>query len=135
MHYKNNGRVKNSIVKNSDLLAGRLSIWRLSKLAGTDLATVEEQLLEHAPEGQELSEALCTRAGEIRAIRIAQRAGQSLCVLDECEVDEEGNAHPAHAHIALCEQILKVVSGRDDPLFQQLKNELVRQFLSAQQAG
>jgi hypothetical protein len=116
--------IKRSVIPPSQLWAGQISVWRLSALVGLSLnqllAVLEPRLIRG--NGEKFDELRGTPASTIRELT-ANGSSRSVCLLDECTIDAQGNKHPAHAHIALCE-IVKgtIVNGaersyRDDDTF------------------
>jgi hypothetical protein len=113
------GNIRSSIIPKEHLLTGQLSVWRLDPpgIAINDLAA----RLDSIP-GQSLY-ALCgLPAGTIRSI--SRDSDRAFSVVDECECDQEGNKHPAHAHIALCKSLVAQGLGKDHPDFEQVRTEL-----------
>jgi hypothetical protein len=39
---------------------------------------------------------------------------RGFSVLDQCDLDDDGNKHRAHAHIAICERLKATISREDD---------------------
>ncbi|NWG26608.1 MAG: hypothetical protein HXY30_19685 [Pseudorhodoplanes sp.] len=64
--------------------------------------------------GEKFDEIRGVAAKEIRRFEVSDRRAVSL--LDECVMDRNGNRHPAHAHIAICEAV-KAAIHRDDDTF------------------
>lgn len=113
------GNIKAAIIPKNDLLTGNFSVWRIEPL-GIPCDELFGRL--DIREGQSLF-ALCgVPAGVLRSMRFGEH--RALSVVDECECDQLGNKHPAHAHIALCKNLLAEGVGKDHPEFEQLRTEL-----------
>lgn len=124
MHY-NKGKIKNSVIKNSDLLTGALSVWRVSERSGATMQEVVQQIQSSVPQPNQLKELLGAAAGAIRAIGTGAGAPRALCILDDCAINAKGDAHPAHAHIALCERLTRSGISKDHEEFQSIKRDLL----------
>lgn len=113
------GNIKSAIIPKDDLLSGNLSVWRLAP-QGIDREDLINRL--DVIEGQSLF-ALCgVNAGDLRSIRIGSR--RAISVVDECDCDQDGNKHEAHAHIALCKSLVQDGITKEDPHFEQIRTEL-----------
>lgn len=117
-----------AIVRGSDLLAGTLSVWRCSELAGTSASSIVEICEKNVPAKNSLAQVMAVKASAIRAIRSPEIDGRLFCVVDETETDEAGGSHQAHAHIKICRRLLEQVKETDDLMFRVIKERLVFLF-------
>jgi hypothetical protein len=124
LHYRK-GRITNALIRNNDLVAGRLSVWRLGPGAGLDIEALTQILSRLAPAGQYLKSIKAVSVQRIRQITASNQT-RSACVLDECQTDDRGGEHPAHAHISPCRHAPQLTV--DDPNFQRLKSCLLDLF-------
>ena len=100
-HFKK-GKLQTSIVRAGDLLAGTLSVWRVSEKANFTLTDAVKICASSGPSSATLSEVRALVVKEIRDARRPEVAGRLFCVIDETDTDDEGGNHPAHAHIRIC---------------------------------
>lgn len=121
-------KMTTAIVRGSDLLAGTLSVWRCSDLAGTSASSIVEICENNVPAKNSLAQVMAVKASVIRTIRSSEIEGRLFCVVDETETDEAGGSHPAHAHIKICKRLLEQVSGTEDLKFRVIKERLVFLF-------
>jgi len=125
MHRTGTGSVKLGAIRNKDLLAGKLSVWRVSPAARTSLDDVYELISDRMPQDNKMLALLKASAGDLRKITDAKSGARALCVVDECETDADGGAHPAHAHIAICRCLRNNISTAEDTVFTGIKELLL----------
>jgi hypothetical protein len=111
--------VKSAIIPKPDLLSGNFSVWRIEP-EGISCDRLISRL-DVIP-GQSLFALCAIAARDLRAMKIGSE--RALSVVDECECDQAGNKHEAHAHIALCKGLVAQGVGKDHPDFEQLRLEL-----------
>jgi hypothetical protein len=116
-------KIRPGLIARGNLYLGECSVWRLAPL-GIHVADLVPRL-ENARSGQKLFAISARMAGEIRAIKFGDGDQQAFCVVDECECDQEGNKHEAHAHIAFCREAIKAGCFQDDPRFTVAHRELI----------
>jgi hypothetical protein len=106
--------IKRSVIPISHLWDGRLSVWRLSPRVGLSLnelvAVLEPRLVRG--NGEKFDELRATLASTLRKFQANDT--RAVCLLDECTIDNEGNKHPAHANIAICDVLRKTIAKGDD---------------------
>ncbi|WP_407194399.1 hypothetical protein [Bradyrhizobium sp. STM 3566] len=73
------------------------------------------------PNGEQFHQLRPASVAAIRAYEVNDERGFS--VLDECDLDDQGSKHPAHAHIAICERLREKIT-RDDEVFAGLQEWL-----------
>lgn len=95
------GNIRNTHLPKKDLLARKLSVWRTSDVTSFTIHDLRTRLAS-GDNGGALFAIASVQTGDVRDHRIHDNPDRVLCVRDECDVDHEGNKHPAHAHIALC---------------------------------
>jgi hypothetical protein len=122
-HFKK-GKLQNSIIRAKDLLAGTLSVWRVSEKSGIDVAAAVKICKENRPLGQSLAEVRGVAVGELRAARRPEINGRLFCVVDETDTDEGEGSHPAHAHVRVCQQLMEVIHDGQDEVFIMVKSHL-----------
>lgn len=117
--------IGNGIITNRDLIAGTVSVYRISStgISIDDLVP----LLKGARKDAELFAISAASAAKIRSIKRAN-GDRALCVLDECECDQAGNKHAAHAHISLCRVYSEGGVDANDPEYAQIKQDLLKLF-------
>ncbi|MCR9056298.1 MAG: hypothetical protein NXI02_03105 [Rhodobacteraceae bacterium] len=78
---------------------------------------VEEQGSAERP--KKLHSILKALALEIRSIYYQEDNERFRCflIVDECVCDQNGNKHPAHAHIGFCSELSKLDEGDEDQVF------------------
>lgn len=121
-------KVTAAIVRGGDLLAGTLSVWRCSELAGTTVSSITEICRDNAPAQASLAQILAVKASAIRNARSSEIKGRLFCVVDETETDDEGGSHQGHAHIKICMRLREQVKETDDLKFKVIKETLVFLF-------
>lgn len=92
------GKIRPSLIRKSDLKIGQCSVWRMSPPGLTPDVLIP---LLKASRADPLLVLASTTAQKIREVTLVS-GGRAFCVVDECDCDQEGGKHPAHAHIALC---------------------------------
>jgi hypothetical protein len=121
MHFKNNGDVKRSLIKNSDLMGGTLSVWRLKTIL---LADVLIASVKAAQATQQLRRLYIVPVPLIRSVKCRDgRRGAS--VLDDTDCGG-GVDHKDHAVIAPCTTVIADESNED---YQLVKSEIITLFL------
>lgn len=123
------GNVKQGFVPANDLLRSEFSVWRLGEQPRLGVPEVVETLKARQDRG-ELFAVLAVATSAVRQIRSGLNGGRAACVRDECTSDQEGNKHPAHAHIGLCNELRDVGLSRDSEHFIQLQQDVRKAFLS-----
>ncbi|MGY4237294.1 hypothetical protein ACVIIW_006241 [Bradyrhizobium sp. USDA 4449] len=115
--------LKSSVVTASHLWNGQLSVWRLGEAVSLDLQQLVALLepLMVRSNGEKFNQLRPASVSTIRDYQINDERGFS--VLDECDLDDDGTKHPAHAHIAICER-LKEKIDREDEVFAGLQEWL-----------
>jgi hypothetical protein len=108
LHYLKNGQVRPAFIRESDIVAGTLSVWRVSRQSGLNTTTALPLIT--APAGNTLRAVFAAKVGDVRATKIFGVEGRSFCVIDETNTDTKGNFHPAHAHISPCRSELLPLS-------------------------
>ncbi|MCP1931787.1 hypothetical protein [Bradyrhizobium elkanii] len=107
----------------SHLWDGQLSVWRLGEkvsLKLEDLIDLLEPMMIRS-DGEKFDQLRSASVSAIRSYEINDERGFS--VLDECDLDDAGAKHGAHAHIAICERLKGQIS-RDDEVFAGLQEWL-----------
>lgn len=121
---QNSGNIRKSLIDKSGLFASQLSVWRLSARAQMQAENLVDILKARNDLPGELCSILSCRTSDIKAIIDPHSEGRALCVVDECECDQDGNHHPAHAHIALCNIIRSTNIEKTSANFQQIVDDL-----------
>lgn len=113
------GLIKSAIIPKPDLLSGNFSVWRIEP-NGISC----DRLITHLDKipDQSLFVLCAIAARDLRSMKIG--SDRALSVVDECDCDQVGNKHEAHAHIALCKGLAAQGIGKDHPDFEQLRQEL-----------
>lgn len=108
------GKIRQCLIPKAHLYGGKASVWRVG---GVGISI--ENLVTYLTASREdpLFAILAARADDIRAIRLAGTEKRAFSLVDECECDAEGNKHPAHAHIALCQVQQSAGLSADSPAF------------------
>jgi hypothetical protein len=108
------GGLKSSAVTASHLWNGKLSVWRLGEVVALELNQLIELLepLMVRSNGEKFGQLRPASVATIRDYQVNEERGFS--VLDECDLDDLGNKHPAHAHIAICERLRAKISQEDE---------------------
>ena len=80
------------------------------------MTDVTQLLKAHADQQNELHAVLQVNAGKVRSqvFPIDELNVRCFFIVDECDCDLEGNKHPAHAHIGLCCDLLRINEDDDD---------------------
>jgi hypothetical protein len=122
---RNKTTVKRSAIRAKDLWAGELSVWRVSALVNCTVEQIVEFIdpLVVRSDDEHFSILGAVKASVLREHRIDGVDERSFSVLDECEIDDAGNKHIAHAHIAICDH-LKANITRGDQTFIALQDAL-----------
>lgn len=128
MHFKK-GRLKNSFIRPNDLLAGKLSVWRLSQ--PVELEDLVEILSGFNPPENHLQMIRSSLADDIRNLSIASRDGRVFSVIDDCTAFPDGGKHPAHAVIAICEALEPHTLSKESPLFEEIRNKIHLAFATS----
>jgi hypothetical protein len=117
------GGLKSSVVTAGHLWNGQLSVWRLGGVVALDLPAlldILEPLMVRA-DGERFSQ---LRPASVAVIRDYQVNGErGFSVLDECDLDDQGRKHSAHAHIAICDRLRERIT-REDEVFAGLQEWL-----------
>ena len=122
------GIVKPRFIPNSHFMKGKISVWRVSSVTDEELSAVAP--LVTLPAGKKLDRLLCIKVDIIRGLGRQKSGSQQFCVLDECEVDKCGNAHPQHAHVSSCRKNDSLARDVDDPEFQAAIHTLRTVFMA-----
>jgi hypothetical protein len=106
--------IKRSVIPRSQLWEGRLSVWRLSQRVGFSVEQLVAMLEPRAVRGngETFDQLRACHASTLREFQVNN--ARAVCLVDECTIDTEGNKHPAHAHIAICEVLRKSITRGDD---------------------
>lgn len=123
MHFKG-ARIRPSVLRSGDLAKGQLSVWRSSAKSGSNLKDIESILGENGPSQHALAAMLVVNAQRIRELREQVSNLRLFCIVDECDTNEDGGWHRAHAHIALCMNLEDDVKNTDSERFVSLKEQL-----------
>lgn len=116
-HFKK-GVLKNSFIKNDDLLQGQLSVWRRNLIAESSPEDVADVLIAKSNGRTDLHSVLAASAADIRAIHLD--GARALCVVDD--MDTGAGPDPAHAVIKMCDRFAGIEN--DAPEFLQIRTEL-----------
>lgn len=122
-HYKKN-KVQSSVIRAADLFNGTLSVWRVSAKAGMSLPELSAKLQADCEDGQRVKALHPISVAEIRALRTEDNTRRLFCVVDECETDDDGGHHPAHAHIRICDELKRQMPDTQSELFVHAKRTL-----------
>lgn len=123
-HYNSSG-VKPAFIRDRDLLAGALSIWRLTGDSEADANEVRQILAGNAPPPNALWDIFGATAKDIRDIRPPSHPTmQVLHAYDDCSIDDYGGKHPKHGVIALCSETHPAELAKDSPLYVEIRDEL-----------
>ena len=109
--------VKPRIIPNSHFFErNEISVWRI---ASPDASTLKEivQLIKLDP-SKRVDRFMCVEVHKVRSLHRQQSNCQRLCVLDECEIDRDGNTDPRHAHVSRCRYGIEMGNNADDPRLQ-----------------
>ena len=127
MHYNSKDKLQKSIIRNSDLKTGKLSVWRADREDKNFIQIIEKNK-KLIPIDQRIREILCPKAIEIREISI-DPIGKVLCVVDDCKIDSIGNFDLDHCIIQPCQQSFgKNFERLDDVSFRDIRNKLLLVF-------
>lgn len=130
MHYNKTGAIRRSLLRNSDLQNGSLSVWRTPH----DDATTQEIedlriVLEEGPPGQVLWDIFAAQASEIRSLRVTIAPEvQAFHAYDDCRTDSSGGTNPRHAVLAICSYFEPGSLAVDDTLFVEIRDKLFDLF-------
>jgi hypothetical protein len=118
-------KIRSSLIPKDDLLNGTGSVWRLAPPG----LSFEEALdkIQQARD-QPLFAVAAAPVGKIREIRLGADGARAFCVVDECNCDQHGSKHPAHAHIAICRGAAVNGIGKDHEGFIDAHRQLVSLF-------
>lgn len=98
--------IRLALIQKKALAASELSVWRMSdKAPGIRLGRLKAILRIAGGNQRRLFAVTMAPAGAVREITLSTTGNRALCVVDECICDAAGNKHPAHAHIALCQDL------------------------------
>lgn len=126
-HYNSSG-VKPAFIRNNDLLAGTLSVWRRHDDTQQEIDEIRSQ--HQPPEGNALWDIFGAAGGDIRAIRVSSEPTvQALHAYDDCRIDDRGGKHPKHAVLAICQAFSPGTLTKDDLVYVEIRDALVREFL------
>lgn len=126
MHYNASGKVRPSFVKNNDLLAGSLSVWRRHTGSADEFSDIRSILNDNGPVGTTLYDVFCAPAQNVRGIRVSGFPSmQVLHVYDDCRTDTNGGKHPLHAVVAICGVCDPQSLDKDSPLYIEIRDQLV----------
>lgn len=127
-HYNNAG-VKPTFVRDRDLLAGELSVWRLHDGTEAEFEDIRIQLHSSPPPNNALWDVFGATAGEIRGIRVlANPDVQVLHAYDDCSVNSSDEKHPKHATLRICETLNPSDLNKDEPTYVEIRDALVKIF-------
>jgi hypothetical protein len=122
---RKNSTVKRSAVAARHLWTDELSVWGACSLVGTSLeeliAFIDPLMVR--PRGERFDELRFAPASLIRDHEVDGKGERSFSILDECTYNDQGDKHPAHAHIAICER-LKAQNTFQDETFLALQEAL-----------
>jgi hypothetical protein len=127
--------IRVSAITAAHLWAGELSVWRVCVLVNTTLdqllAVLEPLMIRRS--GEKFDQLKTTPAALIRSHEVDGSDERSFSILDECVYDDQGNKHPAHAHIAICDRLKAKIEFKDET-FLALQEGLKLLFEQGQQA-
>jgi hypothetical protein len=121
------GNIKSNVVPRKDLFNNAMSVWRMrSGEIGIEIEELVGILEERNDEKSTLFAVCAATAAQIRSIIAPDSKQRAFCVLDECECDPEDatKKHPAHAHIAICDNLRTRKFTEDCPTFAQIYKDL-----------
>jgi len=124
-HYKKN-KVQSSVIRATDLFAGTLSVWRVSGKASMTLPGLSAKLQADCEPGQTIKALHPVSVDQIRRMKTEDKQSRLFCVVDECDVDDQGGHHHAHAHIRICDHLKAQMPDMDCDLFRYAKSALVQ---------
>jgi hypothetical protein len=131
MHMRRSNVAPNFLPK-SHLTAGKLSVYRLSNKAAFSKDDVTSEIQKISKPGNSLAKVLGPQVGDIRNIRVDGIEGRVFCVRDECDTDDNGGKHHAHAHIALCERSFPAPIDKESDDFKQAYADLSTLFRASE---
>jgi hypothetical protein len=102
MHIKkgaDRSRIDISYLRKADIANNTLSVWRYSELSQASIQQIWDVCKQKEADGQKIWKLLFVSAREIRK---PDAHRDQFCLLDECQVNETGGSHRAHAHISMC---------------------------------
>lgn len=120
--------IRASFVRKKDLKAGTLSVWRISEKTDFDLPKLHARLMEVGPDNNNLAGFYSAHVEELRAVIEEISRIRAFCIKDECDIDDSGGKHPAHAHIAICKCLSGDGSFYDTPQFEKVADRLIAIF-------
>lgn len=123
--------IKNGHLSKKELANRKISVWRTSDIAGFSVEDLKAQLLRSDEFGTLFAIAQ-VQTRNIRSYRVVDLEQRALCVRDECDIDWQGNKHPAHAHIALCNCSFPDPVAQDGEVFLQVWRDLCQSFKNNQ---
>jgi hypothetical protein len=106
MHYKKNGKVNGSLIQNKELVAGRLSVWRIDAFDDFTLDSVVAEVQSKLPCGHLVKDIFAVKAKVVRAISVKE----------------------VHAAISLCAERKKRGIDKDHEGFQGIKERLLSEL-------
>lgn len=131
MHLKK-GKVHHSFVRAAHLFNGKLSVWRSSGRSGVSIADAFAIADDVGPDGHSVHQLHGPTARQIRDLRNAD--GKRLfCIVDETSTDDGDGAHPAHAHIRICDSQRSLMADTNDAGFRLAREQLI--FVMSQPAA
>ncbi|RXH15151.1 hypothetical protein EAS54_18870 [Bradyrhizobium guangzhouense] len=121
---KKGGLLKSSVVTASHLWNGQLSVWRLGTVVSLELDALIEVLepLMIRANGERFSQLRPASVSVIRNYQVDDE--RAFSVLDECDLDDKGNKHRAHAHVAICEKLKAKIASVEEEKFNALQEWL-----------
>ncbi len=125
MHFSK-GKLKNSFIRSNHLLAGELSVWRLSDPPhnGANLDQIVDILEGFSPQENHLQQVKACTVEDVRNLSIPANPGRVFSVIDNCEAYPNGGKHLAHAVIAICEKLNPGSISKDSKLFEEIRNKI-----------
>ena len=127
-HYNSTG-VKPTFVRDRDLLAWELSVWRRYDGSDAELEDIKNQLNSNPPPKNVLWDVFGATAAEIRGIRVKAHPDiQVMHAYDDCSVDAADGKHPKHAALRICEMLNPGNLDKDEPIYVEIRDALVRIF-------
>ncbi len=119
-HVTQHKDIRPKVIALSHLRKCILSVWREGGQYGEKITVVRELLWDAATrfKENELHTILRANAKEIRSLRFENAGASTRCflIVDECDCDQYGNKHPAHAHIGFCCDLLELDTGEADDI-------------------
>ena len=123
MHYDSKNKVQKSIIRNSDLKEGKLSVWRTSA-EDNSFNQIIEKNKKLIPIDQRIKEIFHPKAISIREISI-DSFGKVICIVDDCKSDKVGSFDPEHCVIQPCRKCFgENYEHLDDICFRDIRNKL-----------